>query len=37
MKVVRVSGTDSTVKNGLAAMQIGTMLLVEVNGFRYLV
>jgi len=37
VKVVRVSGTDSTVKSGLAAVQIGTVLLVEVNGFRYLV
>jgi len=37
MKFVRVSGTDSTVKSGLAAVQIGTALLVKVSVFRYLV
>ena len=30
MKAVLVSGTDSIVKSGLAAMQIGTALLVKV-------
>ena len=29
VKVVRVSGTDSTVKCGLAAVQIGTALFVK--------
>jgi len=28
LKVVRVSGTDSTVNGGLAAVQIGTKVLV---------
>ena len=37
MKVVRVSGTGSTVKCGLAAVQIGTARLVKVSVFRYLV
>jgi hypothetical protein len=37
VKVVRVSGTDSTVKSGLEAVQIGTALLVKVSVFRYLV
>jgi len=37
VKVVRVSGTDSTVKFGLAAVQISTALLVKVSVFRYLV
>jgi len=37
MKVVRVSGTDSTVKGGLVAVQIGRALLVKVSVFRYLV
>ena len=37
MKSVRGSGTDSTVKGGLAAVQIGTALLVKVSVFRYLV
>ena len=37
MKVVRVSGTDSTVNSGLAAVQIGTALLVNISVFRYLV
>jgi hypothetical protein len=37
VKVVRVSGTDSTVKCGLVAVQIGTALLVKVSVFRYLV
>jgi len=32
-----VSGTDSTVKFGLAAVQIGTAMLVKVSVFRYLV
>jgi len=32
-----VSGTDSTVKCGLAAVQIGTALLVKVSVFRYVV
>jgi len=32
-----VSGTDSTVKCGLAAVQIGTALLVKVSVFWYLV
>ena len=30
MKAVLVSGTDSIVKSGLAAMKIGTALLVKV-------
>ena len=33
VKAVRVSGTDSTVKCGLAAVQIGTALLVKVSVF----
>ena len=37
MKVVRVSGTDSTVNIGLAAVQIGTALLVKGSVLRYLV
>ena len=37
VKSVRESGTDSTVKCGLAAVQIGTALLVKVSVFRYLV
>ena len=32
-----MSGTDSTVKSGLVAVQIGTVLLVEVSVFQYLV
>ena len=35
VKAVRVSGTDSTVKGGLMAVQIGTALLVKVSVFRY--
>jgi hypothetical protein len=31
VKVVRVSGTDSTVKCGLVAVQIGTALLVKIS------
>ena len=31
VKAVRVSGTDSTVKSGLVAVQIGTALLVKVS------
>jgi len=34
VKAVRVSGTDSTVKIGLVAVQIGTALLVKVSVFR---
>ena len=34
---MRVSGTDSTVKSGLVAVQIGTWQLVEVSDFQYLV
>ena len=34
LKAVRVSGTDSTVKCGLVAVQIGTALLVKVSVFR---
>ena len=37
VKAVRVSKTDSTVKCGLAAVQIGTALLVNVSVFRCLV
>jgi len=37
VKVVRWSGTDSTVKSGLAAVQNGTTLLVTVCFFQYLV
>ena len=37
MKAMQVSGTDSTVKCGLAAVQIGTALLVKVSVFWYLV
>jgi hypothetical protein len=37
VKIVRVSGTDSTVDSGLAAVQVGTALLVKVSVFRYLV
>jgi len=37
MKAVRVSGTESTVKGGLAAVQIGTALLVTVSVYQYLV
>jgi len=37
VKVVRVSGTDSTVKSGLAAVQNGTAMLVKVSVFWYLV
>jgi hypothetical protein len=37
VKAVWVSGTDSMVKCGLAAVQIGTALLVKVSVFRYLV
>ena len=37
MKVVRVSGTDSTVNSGQVAVQIGTALSVKVSVFRYLV
>jgi len=37
MEFVRVSGTDSTVNSGLAAVQIGTALLVKLSVFRYLV
>ena len=37
MKLVRVSGIDSTVNSGLAAVQIGTALLVKVSVFRYFV
>jgi len=37
VKAVRVSGTDSTVKGGLATVQIGTALLVKVCVFRSLV
>jgi len=37
VKVVRWSGTDSTVKSGLAAVQIGRALLVTVSVFQYLV
>jgi hypothetical protein len=33
---VRVYGTDSTVKSGLVAVQIGTALLVTVSVFWYL-
>jgi hypothetical protein len=35
MHAVQVSGTDSTVKCGLAAVQIGTALLVKISVFRY--
>ena len=34
LKALRVSGTDSTVKCGLVAVQIGTALLVKVSVFR---
>ena len=34
MKAVRVFGTESTVKSGPAALQIGTALLVKVSVFR---
>ena len=37
VKCVRVSGTDSTVKCGLAAVQIGTALFVKISVFRFLV
>jgi len=37
VKSVRVSGTDSTVTGGLAAVLIGTAKLVKVSVFRYLV
>jgi len=37
VKFVRVSETDSTVDSGLAAVQIGTALLVQIRVFRYLV
>jgi hypothetical protein len=37
VKFVRVSGTDSTVKCGLVAVQICTALLVKGSVFRYLV
>ena len=37
VKAVRVSGTDSTVKCGVAAVQIGTALLVKVSVFWCLV
>ena len=37
VKVVRWSGTDSRVKSGLAAVQIGRALLVTVSVFHYLV
>ena len=37
VKAVRVSGTDSTVKCGLAAVQIGTAFLVKVSVFWCLV
>ena len=37
MKAVRVCGTDSTVKCGLAVVQIGTAMLVKVSVFRYFV
>jgi len=37
VKVVRVSGTDSTVNIGLAALQIGTVLLVKDSVFWYFV
>jgi len=37
VKTVRVSGTDSTVKTGFVAVQIGTAQLVKVSVFRYLV
>ena len=33
VKAVRVSGTDSTVKCGLAAVRIGTALLLKVSVF----
>jgi hypothetical protein len=34
VKAVRVSGTDSMVKGGLVAVQIGTAMLMKVTGFR---
>ena len=34
LKVVRVSGTDSTANSGLVAVHIGTALLVKVSVFR---
>jgi len=37
VKAVWVSATDSAVKCGLAAVQIGTALSVKVSVFRYLV
>ena len=37
LQIVRVSGTDSTVKCGLVAVHIGTALLVKVSVFRCLV
>jgi hypothetical protein len=37
VKVVRVSGTESTINSGLVAVQIGTALSVKVSVFRCLV
>jgi hypothetical protein len=34
VKAVPVSGTDSTVNSGPAAVQIGTALFVEVSAFQ---